>query len=241
LGLAGSGNLKNFIHTETGLTEVSHEPGRYAPGSDLCIQRDNLFINTSNEQGDTMRKLKLQMQMTIDGFVAGPEGELDWMAGDPDDEKLFGLINELTDSSDVILMGRKMTGEFVSSWEDVVNNRPDSPWHEFAKKMVEMKKIVFSKTVESMHGENVTVENGDVVNAVNELKGAEGKDIVVYGGAGFVSSLLDHGLIDELNLFINPTAIGSGMRIFSDRTKLKLVSSEAYRSGVVVNTYVPAA
>jgi dihydrofolate reductase len=186
-----------------------------------------------------MRKLKLQMQMTIDGFVAGPEGELDWMAGDPDDEKLFGLINELTDSSDVILMGRKMTGEFVSAWEDVLNNQPDNPWHEFAKKMVDMKKIVFSKTVTSMNGENVAVENGDVVNAVNELKGAEGKDIVVYGGAGFVSSLLDHGLIDELNLFINPTAIGGGMRIFSDRTKLKLVNSEAYRSGVVVNKYVP--
>jgi dihydrofolate reductase len=186
-----------------------------------------------------MRKLKLQMQMTLDGFVAGPEGELDWMAGDPDDEKLFGLINEITDSSDTILMGRKMTGEFVSYWEDVVNNQPESPWHEFAKKMVDMKKVVFSKTVESMHGENVSVENGDVVNAVNELKTTDGKDIVVYGGAGFVSSLLDHGLIDELNLFINPTAIGSGMRIFSDRTKLKLVNSEAYRSGVVVNTYTP--
>lgn len=179
------------------------------------------------------------MQMTVDGFVAGPEGELDWMTFDGDDEKLLGLVNELTDSSDTILMGRKMTGEFVAYWEGVVNNQPESPEHEFAKKMVDMKKIVFSKTVESMHGENVSVENGDVVNAVNELKGIEGKDIVVYGGAGFVSSLLDHGLIDELNLFINPTAIGNGMRIFSDRTKLKLVSSEAYNSGIVVNTYVP--
>lgn len=178
--------------------------------------------------------------MTVDGFVAGPEGELDWMTMATDDEKLFGLINELTDSSDVILMGRKMTGEFVSSWEDVVNNQPENPWHEFAKKMVGMKKIVFSKTVESMHGRNVSVENGDVVNAVNQLKGADGKDILVYGGAGFVSSLLDHGLIDELNLFINPTAIGDGMRIFSDRIKLKLVNSEAYKAGIVVNKYIPA-
>jgi dihydrofolate reductase len=188
-----------------------------------------------------MRKLKLHMQITVDGFVAGPEGELDWMTFDGADEKLLGLVNQLTDSSDTILMGRKMTGEFVAYWEGVVNNQPESPEYEFAKKMVDMKKIVFSKTIESMHGQNVSVENGDVVNAVNELKGADGKDIVVYGGAGFVSSLLDHGLIDELNLFINPTAIGSGMRIFSDRTKLKLVSSEAYRSGVVVNTYTAAA
>jgi dihydrofolate reductase len=187
-----------------------------------------------------MRKLKLQMQITVDGFVAGPEGQLDWMTVDFEkDEKLFGRISQLTDSSDTILMGRGMTGEFVTYWEDVVNNQPESPEHEFAKKMVSMKKIVFSKTVESMNGQNVSVENGDVVNAVNELKASDGKDIIVYGGAGFVSSLLDHGLIDELNLFINPTAIGSGMRIFSDRTKLKLVNSEAYKSGVIVNKYVP--
>ena len=73
-----------------------------------------------------MRKLKLQMQTTIDGFVAGPEGQLDWMTFDMD-EKLLHFINELTDSSDTILMGRKMTGDFITYWENVVNNQPRSP------------------------------------------------------------------------------------------------------------------
>lgn len=175
------------------------------------------------------------MQMSVDGFVAGPEGQLDWMTWDMD-EKLIGFINELTDSSDTILLGRKMTEGFVNYWEGV---QPDSPEFSFAKKMVDMTKIVFSKTIDSIAGQNATVENGDLVKAVNDLKNHEGKDIVVYGGAGFVSSLIDNGLIDEFNLFINPTAIASGMKIFSGRTKLKLKNSQAYDSGIVVNTYVP--
>jgi dihydrofolate reductase len=182
-----------------------------------------------------MRKLKLQMQMSVDGFVAGPEGQLDWMTWDMD-EKLLELINALTDSSDTILLGRKMTEGFVNYWEGV---QPDSPEFPFAKKMVDMTKIVFSKTIENVKGENASVENGDLVKAVNDLKNQPGKDIVVYGGAGFVSSLIDNSLIDEFNLFINPTAIGNGMKIFSGRTKLKLINSQAFDSGIVVNTYMP--
>lgn len=179
--------------------------------------------------------------MSVDGFVAGPEGELDWMAWDGDDEKLALFVNALTDSSDTILMGRKMTHGFVAYWEDVVNNQPESPEFSFAKKMVGMEKIVFSKTITSADGQNTRIENGDLINAVNELKNRDGQDILVYGGAGFVSSLIDHGLIDEFNLFINPIALGEGMRIFSDRVKFKLINSQAFDAGIVVNTYSPVA
>ena len=75
--------------------------------------------------------------------------------------------------------------------------------------------------------------------AVNQLKAQRGKDIVVYGGATFVSALIAHDLIDELNIFVNPVAIGRGMRIFNDRKALRVVSSTAYSSGVIVNTYQP--
>jgi dihydrofolate reductase len=61
----------------------------------------------------------------------------------------------------------------------------------------------------------------------------------VYGGATFVSSLIENKLIDELNLFINPVAIGKGLQIFSSRSPLKLINSTAYPSGIVVNTYKP--
>ena len=184
-----------------------------------------------------MRKLKLQMQITVDGFVAGPEGQLDWMTWDMD-EKLIAFINHLTDTSDTILLGRKMTEGFIKYWEGVVAN-PSSPEHAFGRKMVETPKIVFSKTVTRVEGRNVRVESGPMPQAVSRLKEQAGKDIVVYGGATFVSSLIENGLIDELNLFVNPVAIGNGMRIFSVRRPLKLTSSTAYPYGIVVDTYAP--
>ena len=183
-----------------------------------------------------MRKLKLQMQVTVDGYVAGPEGELDWMTVDMG-AAVMALINDLTDTSDTILLGRKMTDEFIKYWERAASQK-DSPEHEFAQKMVGLPKVVFSKTLQHVDGKNVRVENGDVLDAVKQLKSRAGKDIVVYGGATFVSSLIGHGLIDELHFFVNPVAIGRGMQIFKGRKPLKLATSTAYPSGIVVNTYV---
>src|SRR5947209_14960104 len=137
------------------------------------------------------------MQISVDGFVAGPEGQLDWMTWNMD-EKLIAFINHLTDTSDTILLGRKMTEGFVTYWEQV---KPDSPEFTFAQKMVGYPKIVFSKTETSVAGQNVRVENG--LDSIENLKRAGGKDILVYGGATFVSSLIERGLIDELNLFVN--------------------------------------
>ena len=180
-----------------------------------------------------MRKLKLQMQMTVDGFVAGPEGQLDWMTFE-EDAPLLAFINDLIDTSDTILMGRKMAGGFLRYWESV---KPDSPELTFAQKMVDTPKIVFSHTIETIEGKNVSVETRSLVEAINQLKSEPGKDLLVYGGASFVSSLLDHDLLDELHLFINPVAIGGGMQIFKNRKPLKLTGSTAYDGGKVVNTY----
>src|SRR5882762_10421829 len=184
-----------------------------------------------------MRKLKLQMQITVDGFVAGPEGQLDWMTWDMDD-KLMSFITHLTDTSDTILLGRIMTDGFVKYWEDSLT-KPDGPVYPFARKMVEYPKIAFSQTVSKIEGQNVRVESGPIVEAVNGLKNQPGKDIVVYGGATFVSSLIENGLIDEFNFFVNPVAIGEGRRVFGARKKLKLTASTAYSCGIVVNTYQP--
>src|SRR5262245_43098962 len=104
-----------------------------------------------------MRKLRRQMQVTVDGFVAGPEGQLDWMARDDQDEKLLAFIVRLTDASDTILLGRKMTDGFVRYWEGV---KPESPEYFFAEKMIETPKVVFSKTVKAVEGKNIRAENG---------------------------------------------------------------------------------
>jgi dihydrofolate reductase len=180
-----------------------------------------------------VRKLKLQAQITVDGFVGGPEGQLDWMTWKMDDQ-LMAYINYLTDTSDTILLGRKMTPGFVSYWEGV---KPDSPEYAFAQKMVGMPKVVFSRTVDHVDGKNVRVHKGDLVEGVTAITRQPGKDVVVYGGATFVSSLIERNLIDELNLFVNPAAIGNGLRIFTGRKPLKLETSKAYPCGIVVSTY----
>lgn len=184
-----------------------------------------------------MRKLKPQMQITADGFVAGPEGQLDWMTWNMD-EKLQGFITHLTDTSDTILLGRKMTPGFIDYWEREIT-KPQGPQYPFARKMVELPKLVFSKTLRVVDGQNARVENSDLKNAVDQLKQAPGNDIIVYGGATFVSSLIENALIDEFNLFVNPVAIGNGLRIFKDRRPLMLTASTAYPCGIVVNAYKP--
>lgn len=178
--------------------------------------------------------------MTIDGFVAGPNGELDWMWGTGErDENGFQKVIDLADSCDTILMGRKMTREFIDYWENVVDNKPDSPEQGLAQRMVNMRKIVFSRTQTNISGRNLEVENGDLVTAVQGLKNAPGKDIMVYGGAGFVSSLISHNLIDEYYFFVCPAAIGHGLSIFKGKKMLKLDSSIAYKHGKVLNKYLP--
>ncbi len=188
-----------------------------------------------------MRKLKLQMQMSLDGYVARPNGELDWMTWNQDD-KLIQFINSLIDSSDTILLGRKMTDGFVSHWENVVNNKPDSPDFSLAKKMVDTPKVVFTKTLDKSTWNNTTLAKGNLAEEIANLKKQTGKDIIVYGGAGFVSSLIKEGLIDEYHLFVNPTAIGNGMTIFKslDRTqKFSVIQSRFYSCGITVLSYKP--
>jgi dihydrofolate reductase len=176
------------------------------------------------------------MQLSADGYVAGPEGQLDWMTFDTD-PALLEFVNHLTDGSDSILMGRKMSPEFLTYWENIVDHQKDSPEFTFAQKMVNIPKIVFSKTLNHINGKNVRIEKGDLKEEVNKLKKQPGKDLIVYGGAGFVGSLILENLIDDYFLAINPTAIGKGMTIFSDRTPLKLIKSTEYADGVVVNHY----
>jgi dihydrofolate reductase len=187
-----------------------------------------------------MRKLKLQMQITLDGFVAGPNGENDWVfLPGKQDPAAFQFIIDMADTCDTILLGRKMTREFIDHWEDVVDNQPDSTWRPLAQRMVNHRKIAFSRTETSMSGRNIEVENGDLVTAVQALKNQPGKDILVYGGAGFVSSLVSFNLIDEYYFIVNPVAIGAGLSIFKERKILSLESSTAYLSGKVLNKYLP--
>ncbi|MGF7079145.1 dihydrofolate reductase family protein [Mucilaginibacter sp. UYCu711] len=186
-----------------------------------------------------MRKLKLQMQTTLDGFVAGPGGELDWMwINGQQDKAVYDKVIELADSCDTILLGRKMTREFVDHWEKGLVVDGISPERAIAERMVNMRKIVFSHTETAIAGKNVEVENGDLATAIQALKNQPGKDIMAYGGANFASSLISLNLVDEYYFFVNPVAIGKGLSIFSDQKILQFESSVIYKSGKILNKYV---
>jgi dihydrofolate reductase len=132
-----------------------------------------------------------------------------------------------------------MTDVFISYWSDVIN-KPDDPWYEFAKKMIETPKVVFTKTLNKSKWINTTLATGDLTDEIIKLKSRDGKDMVVYGGASFDSSLIKLGLIDEFLLFINPVAIGNGMTIFRDLNeiqKFNMVKSIAFDSGKVLLHY----
>ena len=176
--------------------------------------------------------------MSIDGCIAGPNGEMDWMVGLLDD-KLIKYENEITESIDTILLGRKMTDVFISYWSDVIN-KSDDPWYAFAKKMIEIPKVVFTKTLNKSKWINTELATDDLTDEIIKLKSRDGKDMVVYGGASFDSSLIKLGLIDEFLLFINPVAIGNGMTIFKDLNeiqKFNMVKSIAFDSGIVLLQY----
>jgi len=184
-----------------------------------------------------MRKLKLQVQMTMDGFIGGPNGEMNWTSTNWDEE-LNTYVGALTLSVDTIILGRKLAQGFIPYWA----SNPEGEAGRGAEIFNNTPKVVFTKTLEKSDWGNTVLAKGDLVEEILRLKNQDGKDIIAYGGATFVSALVKHGLIDEYNLFINPVAIGTGLSIFKELDsyqKMTLKSSKAFACGIVALCYEP--
>lgn len=185
-----------------------------------------------------MRKLILQMQTSLDGFVStGPNDEQTWVTWDLDGIKPY--VIDLLEATDTIIIGRKLAVDYIPFWQDTVT-KTDDPMYEFAKRIVRAKKIVFTKTLDKSVWENTELAKGDLAMEITKLKNQAGKDIVVYGGSSFVSALIKAELIDEFQFYINPVALGKGVHVFDqiDSFKqLKLKKSIILDSGVVMLTY----
>jgi dihydrofolate reductase len=190
-----------------------------------------------------MRKLKLQMQVSVDGFVSAA-GEK-WMVWDYSgdwtwDDALRKYHTDMTGSIDCVLLSRKMAvGGFIDHWAEMAEQK-GNPQAEFAGNVTRAHKVVFTKTLEASIWPDTELAKGDLAAEVNRLKSLPGKDMIVYGGASFVTALIGANLIDEYHLVVNPALVGRGAPIFGGvehPRPLSLVGATAYGHGMVVLIY----
>ena len=182
-----------------------------------------------------MRKLILNLAITLDGFIEGPNGEIDWLVRDP--EMDFGdILNEILSDKDAIFYGRVS----YDKWGNFQPHEDVSPKiKEAYERMHSLQKYVFSRT-KTGDDTNAIFINSDIEERVLEIKQQPGKNIWLYGGAKMTTTLLNLGLIDEFRLAVHPVIIGSGKPLFQniqDRHKLKLTDVEGYKSGVILVKY----
>jgi dihydrofolate reductase len=182
-----------------------------------------------------MRKVIYSMGVSLDGFIAGPKGEIDWSAPD---EELHRFHNEQTRELGAHFCGRGLY-EVMLYWETAEEN-PSAPEHvlEFAHIWKQLPKIVFSETLEKVEG-NATLATDGIAEEVARLKQQPGKDLAV-GGAGLASAFTKLGLVDEYRLFVSPVVLGGGTRFFpalEERINLELVETRTFGSRVVYVRY----
>jgi dihydrofolate reductase len=185
---------------------------------------------------NTMRQIVLDLAVTLDGFIEGPNGEIDWCIIDEGPDFAESDFGKFLQSVDTVFYGRV-------SYELWGNYQPDYTAPEGIRSVFEsvhgMKKYVFSKTVKSIDG-NATVIDGNLAEEVSRIRNQPGKDIWLYGGGKLITSFMNLGLVDVFRLAVHPVILGAGKPLFDDirsRNKLKLVSAVTTDAGVVVLTY----
>ncbi|MGP3963406.1 dihydrofolate reductase family protein [Nonomuraea sp. 3N208] len=184
-----------------------------------------------------MRTFKLQVQTTVDGYMAGPNGEMDWMTF-PWTDDINTYIDAITDPVDCIVLGRNLAEGFIPAWA----SGPQGETQETIDWMNNTPKVVISNTLTESPWDNATVAGGDLAETVNKLKAQPGGDIITYGGGTLVRDLIAKGLLDELHLFVNPAAIGTGMPVFPDLgapQRLRLVTARPFECGITALHYEP--
>ena len=190
-----------------------------------------------------MRKVIATMWITLDGFIAGPNGEMNWVT-DIFDEEMGKYEDDVVSAADTLLLGRVTYQSFAGAWPKVPENPSASKGEvEYAHKLNAMRKIVFSKTLEQAEWNNSRLVREIIPEEIKKLKQEPGKDIVIYGSASIVQALMNLGLIDEYQLLIHPIVLGDGKSLFEDikdRVNLKLLKTKPHPSGVVRLYYQPA-
>lgn len=169
-----------------------------------------------------MRKVILQVAVSLDGLIEGPNGEFDWCFMDQD----YGM-NDFFQQIDALFIGRK-TYELMLSMEDAAT-----------KDLLKSKKYIFSTTLRETSDDAVLI-SADVQQQVEKIKKEKGKDIWLYGGGSLTASLMNLQLVDEVWLAVHPIILGSGKPLFSnikERVSIKLLDTKTYSTGLVFLKY----
>lgn len=191
-----------------------------------------------------MRALTLNMTMTLDGYVAGPHGELDWMTTSHDAELTADIV-ALLSSVDEAFMGYPTAARMIGYWASVAQDPAASPAaRAIADAVADTHTYAISRTPEHLDVRNaevlVAADDNDLAAAVNEIKQRPGRDLGLPGGIRTARTFARLGLIDSYVLLIEPIAIGAGQRLFDQRTALTRLDAKAYNCGITRLAYQPA-
>ncbi|HWY97954.1 MAG TPA: dihydrofolate reductase family protein [Bacteroidia bacterium] len=184
-----------------------------------------------------MRKLTVFNFMTLDGYFEGPKkGEYAWHKHTQTSEETEYAEGKLQ-YDNTLLFGRVTYDQMVSFWptENAIKMFPD-----VAKGMNKAEKIVFSNSLKKPDWNNTSIMKGDIVEEIRKLKNTSGKDMTILGSGSIITLFAENGLIDEFQFMVDPIAIGKGTPIFKGikhQLNLKLISTKAFKDGVVILTY----
>jgi len=194
---------------------------------------------TDKSKPKSMRKIILSEHVSLDGFVAGPNGEMDWIKFN---DEMFDLVGKFTDDADAAIYGR-VTWQMMDAYWPTAAHKPDASKHdiEHSTWYNKIDKMVISKTMLGKMADKTTFVADNFYSEIEKLKKQSGKNILIFGSPGAVHSIMKHKLIDEFWLFINPVILGKGIPLFKnidEKIELKMVSSKFFDCGVNGVNYI---
>jgi len=180
-----------------------------------------------------MRKIILSLHSTLDGFVAGLNGEMDWIKFD---DEMFDLVGQFTDEADTALYGR-VTWQMMENYWPTAADKPDATKHDIvhSRWYNKVKKIVLSRTMQKKESNKTTFISDNISGEITNLKNQPGMNILIFGSPSAAHSLMEYNLIDEYWIFINPVLLGRGIPLFAnikEKINLKPLMTKVFPCGV---------
>lgn len=184
-----------------------------------------------------MRRIVVSMWTTLDGFVAGPQDEMDWLEVDG---RMMEYETSLVNDAEGLLLGRVTHGDFAGAWPAIARDDTEPPESRaYARRVDEMPKFAVSRSGRTADWDTTTRLESLDAETVGRLKEGGSGDLVVYGSLSVVAALQDLGAVDEYQLLVHPTILGEGKPLLAQPVQLALQSVESFSSGVVLMHYAP--